>query len=79
MGRESKFELLRIVMTFMVITLHYLNPEMGGALEYTRGNEINHILALLLESVCIIAVNIFLIITVTKKTTNLKANVFLLS
>lgn len=63
MGRESKFELLRIVMTFMVITLHYLNPEMGGALEYTRGNEINHILALLLESVCIIAVNIFLIIT----------------
>ena len=63
MKRESKFELLRIVLICMVITLHYLNPEIGGALEYTKGTEINHVFALVLESICIIAVNVFVIIT----------------
>lgn len=62
MKRDSKYELLRIVLIFMVITVHYLNPEMGGALKYSIVNKNNHIIALLLESVGVIAVNVFIIL-----------------
>lgn len=47
--RESKYELLRITLTFMVITLHYLNSEMGRALEYTRTSNVNYALARFLK------------------------------
>ena len=62
--REVRFELLRIVAMCMVITLHYLNhtgllpsTERGG-LGGSRG-----ILALLLESFCIVAVNVYVMIS----------------
>lgn len=62
--REVRFELLRIVAMCMVITLHYLNHtgllpsvERGG-LGGSRG-----ILALLLESFCIVAVNVYVMIS----------------
>lgn len=62
MKRESKYELLRIILILMVISLHYLNPEMGGALEHTKISDINYVLARFFESISIIAVNVFVLI-----------------
>ena len=34
--RTSNFELLRIILILFIITLHYLNSEMGGILGYSN-------------------------------------------
>lgn len=63
--RASNFELLRIVLILMVISLHYLNGKMGGALN-TKNialGEFNYYLSRIIESACIIAVNCFVLIT----------------
>lgn len=63
--RESNFELLRIILIIMILTLHYLNANMGGALSTKNipDTHFNYYLARLLESLCIIAVNCFILIT----------------
>lgn len=65
MERKSNFELLRIVLIFMVITLHYLNARMGGALspENIPSSNFNYFISRLIESFSIVAVNCFILIT----------------
>lgn len=59
--RESNVELLRIVMIFGVIALHYNNEVAGGALAYAEG--INKVLLYIIESLCVCAVDLFILIT----------------
>ena len=47
----------------MIITLHYLNGGIGGALSNTNPNTFNYYLITFIESLCIVAVNVFIIIT----------------
>ena len=61
--RKSNIELLRIVLMIMVIGVHYNLVGMGNAFLYTRELGINVSLAALLESLCIVCVDTFLIIT----------------
>lgn len=61
--RNSNFEFLRIVLILMIITLHYINGDMGGLLYNVNVGSFNYYLSRFLESLCIIAVNVFVIIT----------------
>ena len=61
--RNSNIELLRIVLILMVITLHYFNGQMGGFFAQKDVPFANELLAHFLESACIIAVNVFILIT----------------
>lgn len=61
--RQSNFELLRIISIIMIIGLHYLNTEMGGALKYVTKNSLNYTLTHSLESMCIVGVNCFILIS----------------
>lgn len=61
--RKSNIELLRIVLILMIIVLHYFNGNMGGVLKHVEEGTINYYLAHLLESLCIVAVNAFVLIT----------------
>lgn len=57
----------------MIVGLHYFNRGIGGVLNTT--NRVNHILAFSLESVCIPAVNVFVLISgyylISRKSTGL--------
>lgn len=74
--RNSNHELLRILATLMILGLHYLNGEMGGALNPDNTSKINLVLARILESICIVGVNIFVLITgyYSYKTNKIKVN-----
>ena len=61
--RKSNFELLRILLIIMIITLHYLNGSIGGALSNVPVKSFNYYLINAIESLCIVAVNVFIIIT----------------
>lgn len=61
--RQSNIELLRIVAILMVIILHYLNGSMGGELQHVVPGSLNYYLSHFIESLCIIAVNVFVLIT----------------
>lgn len=61
--RSSNFELLRIILMLMIITLHYFNGKMGGLLSAVEHKSFNYYLSHFVESLCIIAVNVFIIIT----------------
>lgn len=61
-SRESNMELLRILSMCGVIILHFNNPTIGGGFTYTQGTKLYYIL-LLLESLCICAVNVFVMIS----------------
>lgn len=61
--RSSNIELLRIILIIMIIVLHYFNASMGGLLGAVEENSVNYYLSHFLESLCIIAVNVFIIIT----------------
>lgn len=61
--RSSNLELLRIVLMMMVVTLHYLNTYMGGILDVIVPGTFNYYLAHFLESLCIVSVNVFVLIT----------------
>lgn len=78
--RESNFELLRIVLILMVITLHYLNGNLGGGLSHFANNSLNFFVGHIVESFCIIAVNVFIIITgyFSYKKTNVKLSKILM-
>lgn len=63
--RQSNFELLRIIAILMILTLHYLNPNIGGALNIANipNTNFNYYIARGLESFCIVAVNLYILIT----------------
>lgn len=60
--RQSNFELLRIISCFMIIVLHYLNGDMGGALDNVIKGSLNYYIAYFIESLCIVGVNSFVLI-----------------
>lgn len=60
--RNSNFELLRIILILMIITLHFLNKNMGGALNFTS-IPFNDSFFVFLKSLCICAVNTFILIS----------------
>ena len=60
--RESNIELLRILLGFAVIILHFnYYPGGGGAVELTAG--FTQTILMFLETLCICAVNVFLLIS----------------
>lgn len=59
--RYSNIELLRIILMIMIISLHYMNGGMGGALKESTG--VNYYMVRFVESLFIMAVNGFIIIT----------------
>ncbi|MDM0497567.1 acyltransferase family protein [Clostridium perfringens] len=61
--RESNIEFLRITAIIMVIGLHYLNSKMGGALGALSRVHINYYIAHYIESLNIVAVNLFVIVS----------------
>lgn len=61
--RNSNIELLRIILMFMVILLHFNNSEMGGAFNYAENKPLNSFILYFLESLSICAVNCFMIIS----------------
>lgn len=61
--RKSNIELFRILLILMVIMVHYFNTEMGGALGKVVPGSLNYYFVHLMESLCIVAVNGFILIT----------------
>lgn len=59
--RQSNIELLRILTMMGVIVLHYNNPIIGKGLVYSQG--INYWFLSFMESLCICAVDIFILIS----------------
>ena len=59
--RIDSLELLKIISILMVIGLHYLNINMGGML--SESNNIYGLITHILESACICACNIFILIS----------------
>lgn len=80
--RQSNFELLRIISMFMIVGLHYFNGSMGGALAELDNSEFNYYIAYLLESLFIVSVGCFILITgyfsIGKKSINLSKVIELL-
>ena len=72
--RNSTLEILRILCMGMILGLHYINPDIGGALRSTVPS--NRIFLHVIESACIPAVNVFVLISgyylVSRKTTCLR-------
>ncbi|MEN2768506.1 acyltransferase [Ornithinibacillus xuwenensis] len=60
---ESKFELLKIISILMVIVLHYFNSRMGGGFGNVNDGTFNNYFMYYVESLSIIAVNCFIMIT----------------
>lgn len=80
--RQSNFELLRIVSMFMIVGLHYFNGSMGGALDNLNSGQPNYYITYLLESLFIVSVNCFVLITgyfsINKKTVQINQVIDLL-
>ena len=60
-SRNSSIELLRILAMCGVVLLHYNNVNAGGGLLYAQG--VNRIVLMFLESVCICAVDLYILIS----------------
>ncbi len=60
--RQANYELLRILAMFMVVTLHYLNHT-GALLVLGENADTRRLLGTLLESFCIVAVNVYVLIS----------------
>lgn len=73
--RQSNIELLRILAAVGVIILHYNNAKMGGGFLYVEPWSINQVILMALESICVCAVNLFVLISgyfmANKKTADL--------
>lgn len=60
--RQANYELLRIIAMFMVVTLHYLNKT-GALLVPGESADAGRLTGTLLESFCIVAVNVYVLIS----------------
>ena len=60
-ARQSNIELLRSILMFMVIVLHYNNPQMGGGFAYATGASMRFLQ--LAETLSVCAVNCFVLIS----------------
>ena len=61
--RNSNIELLRLVLMFMVVLLHFNNDTMGGAFVYARNYPTANFILHFMESISICAVNCFMIVS----------------
>lgn len=61
--RKSNIELLRILAIWGVVILHYNNPSIGGGMAYASEGGINFYFLYFLESCCICAVDLFMLIS----------------
>ena len=61
--RYSNIELLRLLIMLGIIVLHYYNKSIGGRLKYVSYNSINYFILILIESLCICAVDLFMLIS----------------
>lgn len=72
--RNSTLEILRILSMCMILGLHYINPDIGGALSTTAPANLHFLRAV--ESACIPAVNVFVLISgyflISRKTTGFR-------
>lgn len=62
-SRNSSVELLRILYAIGIIVLHYNNASLGGALQYVETGSLNEKWLYFSESVFIMAVNVFILIS----------------
>lgn len=60
-ARESNIELLRILTMLGVIVLHYNHADMGGAFAQMTKGTLTQVLLYLVESIAIIAVDLFVL------------------
>lgn len=72
--RESNFELLRIICMLMIVFLHTLGH--GGGLTNTNVNSFNFFISNLIESLSIVAVNVYVIITGYFSINKTKINIY---
>lgn len=74
--RSSNLELLRCLSMLMIMILHYLNPNMGGALSGVAAGSFNRYLVYAAESLCIAGPSCFVLISsyflVTRETGSLR-------
>lgn len=68
--RKSNIELLRALLMFLVIILHYNNAEMGGAFAVASGASLN--VLKFMETVSVCAVNCFILISAYFMSTSTK-------
>lgn len=61
--RESNFELLRCILMFMVVLVHYNIDTMGKAFAYVEPGSLNFYFLFLVESMAIIGTNGFVLLT----------------
>lgn len=61
--RESNFELLRCILMFMVVLVHYNASSMGKAFDYVVSGTLNYYLIYFMESLAIIGTNGFVLLT----------------
>ena len=61
--RDSNFELLRCILMFMVVLVHYNNSGMGNAFAYVEEGSINYYFLSFVESLAIIGTNGFVLLT----------------
>lgn len=61
--RSSNIELLRIFCGLGIIILHYNNVEIGKAFTFAEGNELKMLILFFLESLAIVGVNEFILIS----------------
>lgn len=61
--RESNFELLRCILMFMVVLVHYNNDAMGKAFLYVTPGTLNYYFVYFMESLAIIGTNGFVLLT----------------
>ena len=62
-ARYSNFDILKIIAFIMVVFLHYLNKNMGGGLLYAQSDPVTLCFFNVVESICVIAVPLFVLIT----------------
>ncbi len=61
--RESNFELLRCILMFMVVVLHYNTAGMGSAFTYVTPGSINYYILYFIESMVIVGTNGFVLLS----------------
>lgn len=62
-ARESNIELLRILTMLGVVALHYNHADIGGAFAAVSPSSVSQVLLYITESIAIIAVNLFVLIS----------------
>ena len=62
-NRNSSVELLRIICAIGIVVLHYNNENLGGAFQYVETESMKEKWLYLSESICIMAVNVFVLIS----------------